>query len=245
MSTAMPGHRLAGVLVDDERVPRREQGSGERGDHDRVVDVRDDAEAHVGPDDEHAGLDRLAALDRHRERLPARLRAGRGCPCRSRRRGRRRPRASRPPIVIRTCAKPTGTDAKLRQPRTLSYSPVPVGRDRRDDQHAPEDAHPVRARRSRGRASPSGSGRARGRDARATRGTGTRAARATGSCGDGCRRGGGHPLSLPRPPRCEPIRRSPGQLLVAVQVLALGPLDDLLADEDEQRGRRTMMPTKM
>ena len=31
-----------------------------------------------------------------------------------------------PPIVIRTCAKPTGTEAKLRQPRTRSYSPEPV-----------------------------------------------------------------------------------------------------------------------
>lgn len=28
-----------------------------------------------------------------------------------------------PPIVIRTCAYPTGTEAKLRQPRTLAYSP--------------------------------------------------------------------------------------------------------------------------
>ena len=44
-----------------------------RGHHDGVVDIRHDAEAHVGRDDEHARLDRLAAFDRHRERLPARL----------------------------------------------------------------------------------------------------------------------------------------------------------------------------
>ena len=47
MSTAMPGHGLAGVLVDDERVPRGQERAGERGHHDGVVDVRDDAEAHV------------------------------------------------------------------------------------------------------------------------------------------------------------------------------------------------------
>ena len=29
-----------------------------------------------GPDDEHPGLDGLAALDRHRERLPSRLEPG-------------------------------------------------------------------------------------------------------------------------------------------------------------------------
>ena len=32
-----------------------------------------------------------------------------------------------PATVIETCANPTGTETKLRQPRTLAYTPVPAG----------------------------------------------------------------------------------------------------------------------
>ena len=199
-----------------------------------------------GPDDEHARLDGLAALDRHRERLPSRLEPAGDDACRSRRRGRRRPRASTPPIVIRTWAKPTGTAAKLRQPRTLAYSPEPGCGHGRDDEHAPEDPHPVGAAVAGERGRPSGSGRARARGARATRGTGTRAGRATALSGARAASWWGASASVFHVLRgaTDPGVTS-GQLVVAVQVLALGPLDDLLARRRRAGGRRTMMPTKM
>ena len=59
--------------MHDEGVPGRDERAGERGDHDRVVDVGHDAETCAGGHDEHARLDRLTALDRHLQGLPARL----------------------------------------------------------------------------------------------------------------------------------------------------------------------------
>lgn len=70
-------HGLAGVLVHDERVPCGEQRAGERGDHHRVVDVRDHAEGDLRPDDEGAHRDRLAAFDRDGELLPPGFEPGR------------------------------------------------------------------------------------------------------------------------------------------------------------------------
>ncbi len=46
-----PGCGDSGVLVEHERVPEGEQRPGQSGDHDGVVDVGDDAEVDIGPDD--------------------------------------------------------------------------------------------------------------------------------------------------------------------------------------------------
>jgi hypothetical protein len=50
------------VLIEHERVPEGDERPGERGDHDRVVDIGDDAELHVGPHDPDRRLNRLRAL---------------------------------------------------------------------------------------------------------------------------------------------------------------------------------------
>jgi hypothetical protein len=72
MRTAMPGNRLARMLVDDERVPRGEKRTGEGCDHHRVVDIRHHPELDIRGDGECAGLHRIATLYRHGERLPPR-----------------------------------------------------------------------------------------------------------------------------------------------------------------------------
>ena len=86
-----PGHGCARVLVEHERVPRGEQRPRQRGDHDRVVDVGDDAEADVRGQDADRRLDRLGALG-----AAARCASPvRGSPPRRRRRSRRGPSAPR------------------------------------------------------------------------------------------------------------------------------------------------------
>ena len=53
--------RIARVLVEDERVPRREQGPRQRRHHDGVVDVGHDGKAHVRGEDAHGCLHGLGA----------------------------------------------------------------------------------------------------------------------------------------------------------------------------------------
>ena len=104
MSTAMPGTgwRACSSTTNEFHAARSGRGSAV------TMTVSSTSETTPKrtsePDDEHARLDRLAALDRHRERLPAGLEPRAGARCRSRRRGRRRPRASTPSIVTVTCA---------------------------------------------------------------------------------------------------------------------------------------------
>ena len=59
-------------FVQDEGVPQRQEGPGEGGDHDGVVNVRDDAQPGVRGDHENPGLDRFRSLGAQHGRMPAR-----------------------------------------------------------------------------------------------------------------------------------------------------------------------------
>ena len=99
------------------------------------------------------------------EGLPARLERAPAARCRSRRRDRRRPRASTPADRDRHLRE---ADRDGGEAAPAAHARVLAGRARlrrRDDEHSPEHAHPVHARRSRGTASPSGCWPARARTA--------------------------------------------------------------------------------
>ena len=66
----------AGTLVHDKGVPRREEGAGEGGDHDRVVNVRQQPDARIRVDDRDGGVDGLAVVDLQRDGVRSRREAG-------------------------------------------------------------------------------------------------------------------------------------------------------------------------
>ena len=70
-------HRHSGdggarVLVEHEGVPGGEEGAGQRGDHDRVIHVGDDAERGIGVDDEDFGRHGLGVVGAQAYLAPSR-----------------------------------------------------------------------------------------------------------------------------------------------------------------------------
>ena len=139
-------HGLARMLVAHERVPRREEGSRESRDHDGVVDVADDAEAHIRVDDEYARLDLVAVLDGESDGLPSGLElrfdahVDDAASIRRHRMGAAVHRDGDGRVAHR--------DSEERAPpsrrRRLAATAAPLG-GRRQDQHPAEHAHPAAA----------------------------------------------------------------------------------------------------
>ena len=200
----MPGDGDARVLVEHERVPGREQRAGQRGDHDRVVDVGDDAERRPPGRRSQTGASTGSApsvCSVARRASRARGRPGRAC--RRRRRGRRAPRCAAPADlddhghVADRHAREAAPAADALLAALASALRRLVGRDRPAEQHPAEDAHPVRRRRSRCRGRPWARGRAGAPSARGCRGSSPRCARHdAGPRAHGIRPGsGGSPAS--------------------------------------------------
>ena len=209
----MPGVGMRACSSSTNVFQNGDERPGERGHHDGVVDVGDDAELR-----RRGRRSRSAPRPARRPRccsvasVPAGRERDRDARCRPRRRGRRAPRCARPPTSMTTGTSPTGTLVKLRQPRMpcslrvrrrFDGSSAAIGR---LEQHPAEHADPLGRAVAGVRARSSARGRAGAPSARGCRGSSPRCARH--DAGPGAR--GIRPESGGSPASTQSVMRSRG-----------------------------------